>query len=65
MLEKEPENYIFEYFEDLKRQVDLRREELKLKLDNCSDEIIQSIERTKEVKVYLSKEVNRIKIEIF
>jgi len=63
VLEKEPENYIIEYFEDLKRQMDLRREELKLKLDNCSDEIIQSIERTKEVKVYLSKEVNRIKIE--
>jgi hypothetical protein len=51
VLEKEPENYIFEYFEDLKRQVDLRREELKLKLDNCSDEIIQTIERTKEGKV--------------
>jgi hypothetical protein len=28
ILEKDPENYIFEYFEELKRQVDLRREEL-------------------------------------
>ena len=42
ILEKDPENYIFEYIEEFKRQVDLRREELKLKLDNCSDEIIKS-----------------------
>ena len=40
-LEKNPENLIYEYFEELKRQVDLRRETLKLELDNCSDEIIR------------------------
>ena len=48
ILEKDPENYVFEYFEELKRQVDLRREELKLRLDECSDQIIESIESTKE-----------------
>jgi hypothetical protein len=40
-LDKDPENFIFEYFEELKRKVDLRRETLKLELDNCSDEIIR------------------------
>jgi hypothetical protein len=35
ILEKDPDNYIFEYFEEFKRQVDIRREELKLKLDEC------------------------------
>jgi len=63
-LQKDPENYIFEYYEELKRQVDLRREELKLKLDNCSDEIIQSIESTKENCIKLSKESKRLSTEI-
>jgi chromosome segregation ATPase len=63
-LEKDPENYSFEYFEELKRQVDLRREELKLKLDNCSDEIIQSIERTKDNCIKLSRESKRLNTEI-
>jgi hypothetical protein len=39
----DPENYVYEYFEDIKRQVDLRREELKLKIDEYSDEIITVI----------------------
>ena len=58
-LEKDPEYYIFEYFEELKRKVDLRREDLKLKLDNCSDEIIKSIESVKENCIKLSKEKKR------
>jgi len=44
--------------------VDLRREELKLQLDNCSDEIIQSIESTKEKCIKLSKESQRLSTEI-
>ena len=35
-LDKDPEKYIFECFEELKRQVDLLREEFKFKLDNSS-----------------------------
>ena len=61
---KDPEHFIFEYFEELKRQVDLRRENLKLKLDNCSDEIITSIEITKENCIKLSKESKRLSTEI-
>jgi hypothetical protein len=32
-LEKDHETYIYEYFEEIKRQVDLRREEIKTKVD--------------------------------
>jgi len=63
-LDKDPENYIFDYFEELKRQVDLRREQLKLQLDNSSDEIIQSIESAKENCIKLSKETIKISTEI-
>ena len=63
-LEKDPENFILKYFEELKKQVDLRRENLKLKLDNCSDEIILSIGRTMENCIKLSKESKRLSTEI-
>ena len=63
-LENDPENHIFEYFEEIKRQVDIRREELKLKLDNYSDEILQSIESAKENCVKLSQESKRLSREI-
>ena len=63
-LEKDPENYSFEYFEELKRQVDLRREKLKLELDNYSDEIIQSIESAKENCIKMSKESKRMSTDI-
>jgi hypothetical protein len=58
--EKDPEYFIFEYFEELNREVDLRREISKLKLDECSDEIIQSIECTKENCINLNKESKRL-----
>ncbi len=38
------EAYIYEYFEDMKREVDLRREDLIQMIHNYSDEIITSIE---------------------
>ena len=63
-LDKDPENYICEYFEELKRQVDLRKKELKLKLENCSDEIIQSIESTKENCIKFSRETKRLSTKI-
>ncbi len=63
-LDKDLENLIYEYFEELKRQVDLWREALKLKLCNCSDEILQSIEITKENRIKLSKETRRLRTEM-
>ncbi len=64
ILEKNPENLILDYFEELKRHVDLRREELKLKLDNCSDQIIESIESAKENCIKSSKETKNLNTEI-
>jgi len=63
-LDKDPENYIYEYFADIKRQVDLRREESKHKIDTCSEEIIQSIENTQLNCVKLSKQSKKIEVEI-
>jgi len=56
-------NFLFECFEELKRCVDLRREGLKLKLDNCSDGIMQSIESAKDNCIKLSKESTRLGTE--
>jgi len=63
-LDKDPENFIYEFFEELKRQVDLRREKLKLEIDNNSDEIIQSIESAKDNCIKLSTESKRLNTEI-
>lgn len=54
---------IYEYF-DVKRQVDLRREELKMKIDDCSDDIIKDAEKAKLNCMKLSKEVNQLKKDI-
>ena len=37
---KDPQSYIYEYFHEIKRQVDLRREELKQQIDQFSDEVL-------------------------
>jgi hypothetical protein len=60
LLEKNAENYIYEYFEDIKRQVDIRREDLKFKIDTYSDEIIKSVEMNQMNLIKISKEVNKM-----
>jgi GTPase Era involved in 16S rRNA processing len=52
------------YFEDIKRQVDIRREDLKMKIDKYSDEVIQSIEGTQGNLILISKQVNQISTDI-
>jgi len=47
-IQKDPENYIFEYFGELTRQVDLRRETLIEDIHKYSDELIQKIEKLKK-----------------
>ena len=44
LLEKNAENYVYDYFENIKRQVDIRREDLKFKIDTYLDQIIKSVE---------------------
>jgi len=64
MLEKNSEVYIYDYFEDIKRKVDIRREDLKMKIDKYSDEVIQSIEGTQANYIKLSKQANQISTNI-
>jgi hypothetical protein len=64
LLEKNAENYIYDYFEDIKRQVDIRREDLKFKIDKYSDEIIKSVEMNQMNHIKLSKEINEIRTNI-
>ena len=63
-LEKNAENYIYDYFEDVKRQVDIRREDLKFKIDMYSDEIIKSVELNQTNLIKLSKEANQLTTNI-
>jgi hypothetical protein len=63
-LEKNSEVFIYDYFEDIKRKVDIRREDLKMKIDKYSDEVIQSIEGTKMNFIKISKQVNQISTDI-
>ena len=61
---KESEYYIYEYFEDIKRQVDLRRETLKVEIDDYSDDIINKVNQTQKKCNTLSKTVKLISAEI-
>ncbi len=63
-MEENPESYIHEYFSNIKRQVDIRREDLKFKIDKCSDDIIQYVENAQSELIRLSKEVNETSIHI-
>ncbi len=44
----DPDNYIYEYFEEIKRQVDLRRENLKAEIDQYSEILIKQINETQK-----------------
>jgi hypothetical protein len=63
-LENKAELYIFEYFEDIKRQVDLRREILIERIQNCSAEIIKSVENVRNECLVMSKKVDQLSIEV-
>ena len=63
-LDKNAELYIYGYFEDIKRKVDLRREDLIERIHIYSDEIIKSIEDTQSECFKMSKEVNKMTVEV-
>ncbi len=48
----DPDSYVYDYFEEIKRQVDLRRENLKQEIDEYSDEIIQTINQKQRGLAY-------------
>ena len=64
LLEKNSESYIYEYFAEIRRHVDIRREDFKMKIDKYSDEVIQSIESTQVNYNNLCKQVNQISTDI-
>ncbi len=60
-IRKDPEDYIDEYFGELTRQVDLRRETLIEEIIKYSDELIQKILKLKQGCVAKSKEETVLK----
>lgn len=58
LLQRNSESYIYEYFEEIKRQIDLRREDLKAKIDTCSDKIIRDVDNAKMNCIRLAKKIN-------
>lgn len=60
---KDPENFIFEYFQKIKRNVDLRRERLKVETDEYSDKLINSIDALQSKCVNLSKDITQPNID--
>jgi hypothetical protein len=54
------ETYINEYFQKVIRDVDLRRELLKAKIDDYSDLLIESLKTTQLNCIKLSKEINDV-----
>jgi len=64
LFRKDPDNFIAEYFAELTRQVDLRRETLIEDIHKYSDELIQKIERIKQECVAKSKEASKITDEL-
>ena len=59
MISQDPDSYIYECFEEIKRQVDLRREELIEKVHAYSDGLIESIDSCKLDCTKKWKESNR------
>jgi len=57
VLRDSPEGYIHDYFEEVKRQVDLRREKLKNEIDLSSDQMIDRIERTRAECIQVSAQM--------
>ncbi len=63
-IRNDPANYIHEYFDELTRQVDLRRETLIEDIHKYSDELVQNIEKLKQDCVAKSKETTKITVEL-
>ncbi len=59
-LERNSEGYIYDYFSNVKSQIDLRREKLKAEIDEYSDGLIQSVESLQDEFIKLSKGENEM-----
>ncbi len=63
-LRNNPDQYVYDYFEELKRQVDLRRETFKQEIDVCSDQIIRELENKKSELMKLNRTIELITKDI-
>jgi len=63
-LEKNAESYIFEYFDNVKRKVDIRREKLKSEIDDYSEGLIKSLDAAQTEFIKLSEEENEFSANI-
>lgn len=59
-LERNSEFYIHSYVKEIINKVDIRRETFKATIDECSDELIESIKNTQSKLIKISKETNEI-----
>ena len=60
LISKDPENFVYEHFEKIRRKVDIRREELISKIHNQSNDIYCKIDQTHEDCIKIAKEINTI-----
>jgi len=71
-IRNDPDNFIAEYFYELNRQVDLRREKLFQEIQQYSDELIQKIDvlrqeclnNSKNTKIKMTEEIDECKSKI-
>lgn len=63
-IRKDPANYIYDYFEEIKRQVDMRREDLKLQIDTYSIGMIKTLNEAQEQYKIVAHEANHLTANI-
>ena len=63
-LKTNPEGFIYDYFERVKNEVDIRREILKQDIDNYSDQIIDQVELAKSLCIKISTQIQVISDEL-
>ena len=64
LIRNDPQNYIYNYFSDLRIQVELRREEMKNKIDDYSNEIIESIDKFEKECRETSQKIDELTREL-
>jgi len=64
LIQKDPSIFVYEYFEDLKREVDIRREDLKFQLDTYSNNLINEITQYQEECSQISNKTNELSKQI-
>lgn len=64
VIQNDPAHYISSYFEDIKTEVNIRRDVFKYEIDKYSDEIIQSVNENQANYIKLSKETSELKAKI-